>query len=187
MSSLIVAGTNQPLQKYPNDIILEIIKNNFPNPLSVVIFENDVDLIPYNFDTHEGDIKFINDQYLENTDYQISVLDDNTQPTKVKESLGRNALWRYTYKPMINVWVRQNTDTRPTVIVDKIKEVIDTIITVNESPNVYGVHRIWCELPMEFLEREFTTTDEEELSMQSTWHTKIQCNIEIFFWVTDNP
>lgn len=182
MAPLVVAGTNQDLQKYPNQIVLDLIKNNFPNPLTVTIFDQVVNLTPFNPNDFTGDIRFQNNQYQENTDYQISVLDDTNQPMKKKISIGRNALFEYEYRPMINIWIRQNTDVRPNEIIEKIKTLIDTIITDNEYTNVDNIHSIRCDLPQEFLEREFTTTEDEEIAMESIWHTKIQTYVLVHKW-----
>lgn len=180
-----VAGQLTDLPEHVNRILLTVVKDNFPNPFSTTNFGNVVNLAHFDPVAETGDIRFEIDTYLENTDYQISVLDDrNNEGSKMKQSLGQNALYQFLYRPSIHIWVRQNTFTRPREI-DDMKDTVDEIITSKESSMPHGIDAIWCGLAEEFIEREFTSNDEEFVDVQSTWHVIIPTTIRVFkWWVT---
>jgi hypothetical protein len=185
MASYQVAGQLTDLPDHINRILLQVIKDDFPNPFITSNFENNVNLTHYDYDTETGDIRFEIDDYMENTDYQISVLDDrNNEGSKTKQSLGTNSLWEFIYRPTIHIWVRQVTFTRPREI-DDFKEKIDTLITARENSMPHGIDRIWCDLPQEFIEREFESTEDEAVNIITTWHVIIPTSIRVFkWWVT---
>ena len=182
MGNYVVAGQLTDLPDTPNRIILDTIKAAFPNPFNTTSFGNAIQLTHYKPITETGDIRFEIDQYLENTDYQISVLDETTKAEKRKISLGRNSLYEFIYKPYINIHVRKNVDTRPDEI-DDIKLEIDRIITDKESSMPHGIEYIMCDPAEEILEREFISNEEtEDIDVLSTWHVKIQVYLKVYKW-----
>jgi len=164
-----VAGTNADLAKYPTHIILEILEDNYPV---------DQDPLP-----PKAEVTFSLNRFMDNADFQISVLDE-MKGDKIKESLGRNALYKFVYKPSVHIWARFNSEDRPTSI-DDLKEWVDVTLTSFEGTMPYNVSSISLDPPEELFETDLLSNENEDLAVIDTWNVKIQTYMTVYKWFVD--